>query len=110
MEEIKLSVKDKRILSVLDKDPNLSLSTLAKKVRVSRQVAEYRLSKLLSQNSIYAFYTIIDLGKLGYSSFRVHMRVKNVSQERYVKFAKELFENYQTFWVAFVSGSFALIL
>ncbi len=110
MNKIDLSVKDKRILSVLDKDPNLSLSALAKKVGVSRQVAEYRLNKLLSQNTIYAFYTLVDIGKLGYSNFRVHMRVKNVSQERYVKFAKELFENYPTFWVAYVSGSFDIIL
>jgi|SRR3989344_4470846 len=110
MDKIVLSVKDKRILSALDKDANLSLSSLARKVGLSRQVIEYRLKKLHEQHTIYAFYTIVDVGKLGYSSFRVHMRLKNVNQERCVKFAEELFVNYPTFWVGFVSGSFDIII
>ncbi len=110
METIKLSLKDKRILALLDKESNLSYSKIAKKVGISRQVAEYRIRKLLSQKTIYAFYTLIDVGKLGYSSFRVHLRVKNVSQETYSKFAEKLFREYPTFWVGFVSGSFDIIM
>ncbi len=110
METIKLSLKDKRILDLLDKEPNLSYSKIAKKVGISRQVAEYRIRKLLSQKTIYAFYTLIDVGKLGYSSFRVHLRVKNVSQEAYSKFAEQLFRDYPTFWVGFMSGSFDIIM
>jgi len=110
METIKLSLKDKRILDLLDKEPNLSYSKIAKKVGVSRQVAEYRIRKLLSQKTIYAFYTLIDVGRLGYSSFRVHLRVKNVSQEVYSKFADKLFKEYPTFWVGFMSGSFDIIM
>ncbi len=110
MDKIKLDLKDKRILEELDRNPNLTLSSLAKKVGISRQVAEYRINKLMSQKTIYAFYSLIDIGRLGYSSFRVHLRLKNVSEEVYSKFAKELFAGYPTFWVAFVSGSFDLII
>jgi DNA-binding Lrp family transcriptional regulator len=110
MEAIKLSLKDKRILALLDKEPNLSYSKIAKKVGISRQVAEYRIRKLLSQKTIYAFYTLIDVGRLGYSSFRIHLRVKNVSQEIYSKFAEKLFKEYPTFWVGFMSGSFDIIM
>lgn len=110
MEKIKLDLKDKRILDELNRNPNITFSNLAKKVSVSRQVAEYRINKLLSQKTIYAFYTLIDTGKLGYSSFRVHLRLKNIGEETYSKFAKKLFTEYPTFWVAFVSGSFDLIM
>ena len=110
MEKVKLSTKDKRILELLDKEPNKPYSYIAKKIRISRQVAEYRIKKLLSQQTIYAFYTLIDSGRLGYSSFRVHLRVKNVSQEDYAKFAGRLFKDYSTFWVGFVSGSFDIIM
>src|SRR3989344_8004608 len=110
MDKIKLDLKDRRILEELDKNPNLTLSSLAKKVGISRQVAEYRINKLMSQKTIYAFYTLIDVGRLGYSSFRVHLRLKNVSEETYSKFAKQLFTDYPTFWVAFISGSFDLII
>jgi len=107
---IRLDRKDKRLLNELDRNPNISISQLAKKIGISRQVAEYRINKLVSQKTIYAFYTLVDTGKLGYSSFRVHLRLKNVNENVYSNFAKELFTEYPTFWVAFISGSFDLII
>ncbi len=110
MEKIKLNLKDKRILDELDKDSNTSLSKLAKKVAISPQVVEYRLKKLLSQKTVWNFFTLVDPGKLGYSLFRVHLKLKNVSEEIYNSFAEELLKNYPTFWVAFVSGPFDIIV
>ena len=49
MENTKLDFKDKRILSVLDKNPNELLSTIAKKTFISKQVAEYRIKRLIYQ-------------------------------------------------------------
>ncbi|MEK6873829.1 MAG: Lrp/AsnC family transcriptional regulator [Nanoarchaeota archaeon] len=109
MEEIKLDLKDRRILDELDKDSNIWLSKLAKKVAISPQTAEYRIKRLLSQKTIWGFFTLIDLGKLGYNLFRVHLKLKNVSEETFTSFAEELLKNYPTFWVAFVSGSFDII-
>ncbi len=110
MENIKIDTKDKRILDILDKAPNTFLSEIAKKVRTSKQVVEYRVNKLVQQKTIYSFFTIINLGQLGYSLFRAHIKLKNVSEEDYNNFAKTLFQNYPTFWVAFVSGSFDIIV
>src|SRR3989344_892824 len=110
MNKIKINLKDKRILEELDRNPNIYSSTLGKKVGVSRQVVEYRIDKLISQKTIYAFYTLVDVGRLGYSSFRIHLRLRNVSEEIYSKFAREFFTEYPTFWVAFISGSFDLII
>lgn len=106
---VKFDIKDKKILAELDVNPNIASSQLAKKVGVSRQVAEYRISKLLDQKTIYAFYTMVDTGKLGYTTFRVHIKLKNVTEQQYVAFGKELFHNYPSFWVGFVSGSFDVI-
>ena len=110
MYKIKVDLKDKRILEELDRNPNIFSSSLGKKVGVSRQVVEYRIDKLISQKTIYSFYTLVDVGRLGYSSFRIHLRLRNVSEETYSKFARELFTEYPTFWVAFISGSFDLII
>ena len=109
MAQIRLDVKDMRMLDELDRNANIISSQLAKKAGISRQVAEYRINKLCSQKTIYAFHTLVDVGRLGYSSFRVHIRLKNVSEDVYFNFAKELFSDYPTFWVAFVSGKFDLI-
>ena len=109
MAKITLDKKDLRILDELDKNPNLNTNQIAKKVGISRQVAEYRLNKLISQKTIYAFFTFVDVAKLGYTLFRVHFRLKNVTRESYQKFATELHNDYPSLWVAFMSGSFDLI-
>lgn len=109
MNNLKIELKDKRILNVLDRNPNVSLSEVAKEVLISKQVAEYRINRLISQKIIYSFFTLIDLGKLGYSLFRVHIKLKNMSEVEYSKFVKNLFEDYPTFWIALVSGSFDVI-
>src|SRR3989344_641465 len=98
MYKIKVDLKDKRILEELDRNPNIFSSSLGKKVGVSRQVVEYRIDKLISQKTIYSFYTLVDVGRLGYSSFRIHLRLRNVSEEVYSNFAKELFIEYPAFW------------
>ncbi len=109
IENLKLDMKDMRILSVLDKDPTIPLSTLAKKVGVSKQVAEYRLKKLIEQKTVYGFFTVINLGSLGYSLYRAHIKLRKGLPEEYARLSESLFKNYPTFWVAFVSGSFDII-
>ncbi len=110
MGKIKLDLKDRRILDELDEDSNIRLSKLAKKVAISPQTAEYRIKRLLSQETIWGFFTLIDPGRLGYSLFRVHLKLKNVSEQTYTSFAEELLKDYPTFWVAFVSGPFDIIV
>ncbi len=107
---MKITLKDKRILGVLDRDPNISLSQLGKEVRLSPQVVDYRINRLLKQNTIYSFYTLIDAAKLGFSSYRIHMRLKNINKKTQKEFAEKLFVNYPTFWVGYISGSFDLII
>ena len=109
-ENAKLDMKDMRILDALDRDSTIPLSTLAKKVGVSKQVAEYRLKKLLEQKTVYGFFTVINLGSLGYSLYRAHIKLRKGSSEEYERFANSLFKEYPTFWVAFVSGSFDIIV
>jgi len=110
METPNIDLKDKRILNKLDKSPNALLNDIAKEVATSKQVIDYRIKKLLSQKTIYDFYTIVNLGKLGYSLFRAHIKLKSSPQERYLAFANEISKRYPTFWIGFVSGSFDLIV
>jgi len=110
MASIKFDTKDRRILDALDKDPNITLNEIAKKVALSKQVVDYRIKRLEEQKTIYAFYTLIDGGKLGYAAFRVHIKLKSISEEKYSSFAQQLFEHYPTFWVGFTSGSFDIII
>ena len=46
MEELKLSIKDLKLLSELEKDSRTSLSGIAKKIGVSKEVVNYRFKRL----------------------------------------------------------------
>lgn len=105
----KLDLKDRRILHTLDRNPNALLTDIAKKALISKQVAEYRLRKLIEQKTAYGFFTVVNPGKLNYALFRIHIKLKNVSSESYTRFAHTLFNEHPTFWVGFISGSFDII-
>ena len=48
----KLDEKDRKILAELDKDARQTDSKIAKKVRVSKQVANYRIQNLVNKKVI----------------------------------------------------------
>jgi len=109
MKEIKLDKKDMRILDELDKKPNLNINKLAKNIGVSRQVADYRLNKLLSQNTIRWIHPLIDVSKLGYILFSTHIKLKPITKKTSLQFSKRLSLDYPTAYISFVTGSFDLI-
>ena len=78
---IKLDVKDRKILSELDMDARQPLSTIAKKVRLSREVVSYRIKQLEKKGIIEGFYTAIDTSKLGYLYCRMLFKYRNISPE-----------------------------
>ena len=65
---------DQKMLMELDKNPRMSASALAKKCRISQQVASYRVNKLVDANTITKFGTIVNLKSLGLEHYRVFFR------------------------------------
>ena len=68
---IKLDLKDKKILTFLDQNSRYSNSQLAKKVKLSKPAVEYRLKRFEKNKVIFAYYTVIDFTKLGYSQYKI---------------------------------------
>jgi Lrp/AsnC family transcriptional regulator, leucine-responsive regulatory protein len=66
-----LDKKDFRILYELDQDSRQSLTRLAKKVRLSRSVVDYRIRKLEQDEVIKGYFTEINTAALGYLTFRI---------------------------------------
>ena len=108
--EVNFDTKDKRILAALDKDATLPLRALAKQTGLSSQVALYRLNRLIEQKTIYGFFGMPDLGKLGYSLFRMHIRLKDAQEPTINNFSKYLFEEYPTYWIGLVLGPFDMVV
>jgi len=100
----KLDIKDMRILNELDSNADIVINRLAKNVKVSQQVADYRMKNLMKDKVILSTLPLIDMGKLGYSLFRTHIRFKSISEEKRKKFEDHVFKNYMCFYIGAIGG------
>ena len=78
----KLDKKDIAIIRELDFDARMSISALARKVRVSKEVANYRLKKLLEDKVIKSFTAIIDPYIMGYQLYSLRIKFKHVHEQK----------------------------
>lgn len=89
---MKLDPLDLKILTVLDEDARLSESAIGKRVRTSKQVIRYRLKRLKENGIIENYYTMLDVGKLGFDSYYVFVQLtglnSNEENEVYKKIIK----------------------
>ncbi len=63
---IKLDLKDKRILKLLDLNSKQSYSAIAKKVGLSKESIRYRIKQLEDKGVIQGYRLVVDMQKLGF--------------------------------------------
>ncbi len=88
---LKLDVYDRRLLNELDRYSNISLIRLSKKLKRSKQFILYRIKRMEHEGLILSYNAIIDVGRLGFLTYRFYIKMHNISK-RY----KESFEKYIT--------------
>lgn len=94
-----LDSKDHKILYHLFLNSRESLSSIGKKVGLPKTVVKYRIDRLVNENIIKNFTTMIDVFKLGYTVYRLNFVFQYASPEK----EKEMinyFENYKHIWSA----------
>src|SRR3989338_2302868 len=106
MEELKLDLKDKRILYELDFNARQSNTEIARKVGLSKDVVNYRIKKLEKAGIINGYYTLIDLSKLGYFGVRVYTRLLDANPDKEREIIEFLINNKKVFFVAKIEGPF----
>ncbi|HII71506.1 TPA: Lrp/AsnC family transcriptional regulator [Candidatus Woesearchaeota archaeon] len=103
-----LDAKDKKILSELDMDARQSISSIAKKVGLSKEVVNYRIKQLEKRGVITGYYTVLNVAKLGLMFCRFFSRVQNVNLEK----EKEIYEFAKQYpevcWVVSTKGPWDL--
>ena len=73
-----LDLTDSKILSELDKNARISYSELGKKIRVAKETVKYRIAQLEKSGVIKGYYTVINFSKIGYSIYRLYIRLQNI--------------------------------
>ncbi|MBS3131273.1 Lrp/AsnC family transcriptional regulator [Candidatus Woesearchaeota archaeon] len=92
---------DRKILLELMKNSRTPVTALAKRLRASREVVNYRISRLVKEGIILNFVTEIDLEKLGFIGAAVFISIKSAKNEEFKAFLKE--RGFVS-WVAELSG------
>ncbi|MEK6927501.1 MAG: Lrp/AsnC family transcriptional regulator [Nanoarchaeota archaeon] len=104
--ELKLDLKDKKILYQLDINSRQSNTKIAKKVGLSKDIVNYRIKKLEDQGLIKGYYSIIDFYKLGYFSIRVYLKLISTSPEKEKEIFEYLIKDKTTLYVNKIDGLF----
>lgn len=78
----KIDKKDLKILNLLEKNSRESLSSIAKKTRLSPQSTFYRINKLISEKTILGFPTRIDHAYMHLIEVIVYFKISYISESK----------------------------
>lgn len=106
---MRMDAKNRQIIQQLDLNPRMPISRLAKAVRVSQQVADYRVKKLQEQEIIAHFGTILNLSTLGYEQYRVLFQLGSVSDAQKREIIEYLKTHNRIYWAALIGGKWDLL-
>ena len=108
-EIITLDVKDRKILKELDQNPKIPTTTLAKKVRLSQQVVDYRLKRLMERKIISGFGAVYNFAKINYSQYRVLLTFGRVEENKKTEVITYLKNHNNSYWVALIGSKWDLL-
>lgn len=103
--ELGLDSLDRKIMYELDVNARQSSAQIAKKLRVRKNVVNYRINRLLEKGVILGFYTIIDTSKLGYDSYRVYLKFQNTDAKKEKEIIDFIVKSPLTWWVGKIDGN-----
>ena len=110
MAEIKINLKDRKILFELDRNCRQSNSQIAKKVGLSKQVVNYRISRLEKQSIIKGYITQLNIPKFGFLSYKVMIQLQNVNPKKEQEITEHIQNNKNVHWLISCFGRWDLIL
>ncbi|MBI2079619.1 Lrp/AsnC family transcriptional regulator [Candidatus Micrarchaeota archaeon] len=103
---MELDTLNSRLLAELDNNARQSNSKIAKKLRVGKNVINYRINNLEKAGIIQGYYTVIDAYRLGYSAYRIYLKLQYTSPRKEAEIVDYLVKLPQTRWVVFIKGKF----
>ncbi len=110
LDQVKLTLKDKKIIAELEKNSRAPAAQIAKKIALSTEVVNYRLKNLISRGVIRRNYTVIDFSRLGYTIYRILLQLENISEKDEEKIINHLKNIPNARWVGVGSGAWDILV
>jgi Lrp/AsnC family leucine-responsive transcriptional regulator len=95
----KLDNKDKKILYELDLNARQSFREIGKKVRLSKEVVNYRIRNMEKLGVIKGYYSIINMSRLGYMCNRLFIKFRNLGPKKEKEIIDFYCKNKKYWWV-----------
>ena len=107
---MELKSKDKKILFELEQNSRQSFSKIAKKLRTSKEVVNYRVRNLIKEGVITRFFTEINLAKIGMQVYKVYMQFQNVNHKKEDEMYNFFINDMKMPWIAGCSGKYDMVI
>ena len=107
---LKLSIKDRKIITELEKNSRQPAAQIARKTGLSTEVVNYRLKNMMSRGLIRRNYAIINFGKLGYTLYRILLQLENISEKDEDKIVEYLRSIPRARWIGVGSGAWDILM
>jgi len=107
---VKIDVKDRKILYQLDLNSRQSLRTIGSSVRLTKNVVQYRIDRLVKNGVIRNFYTSIDFYKLGYINLGIYVNYQYYTPEIEQDIINYFVNSPHAWFIANVQGKYDLIV
>lgn len=106
---MRIDLKDKKILSVLDLNARETFQSIGKKTRLSKETVIYRIKNLEKKQIIQRYTTLVNFAKLGYTGYAVFNRFEKVNEEKKKEIIAFLSKIPELYWLALVGGKYDLV-
>jgi DNA-binding Lrp family transcriptional regulator len=100
-----MDLKLLKLLYYIDYDARISLSSLSKKLQLSKQNINYKIKKLEEEKIIEKYVSVIDIHKLGFLTYRAYIRLGRVTGEDLDKISMYLKDKSYVLWLVSISGA-----
>ena len=105
-----LSSTEKRVLKELDIDARQGLSSIAGKLKISKQAVNYHIEGMIKRGFIKEFITYFDTNKLGYTFYNIVIKLKYTTKEDMEKIVEKLKGISNVVWISSLRGEWQMIL
>ncbi len=106
----KIDKFDLKLIQELESDPRQTLSKIAKKLNSSQQVISYRIKSLEKRKIIGGYYSIINLTKLGYTTYRTMIRLSDINSNKHKEIIDYLMKHPNVLWLVDCGGRWDLLV
>ena len=106
MNEANLDNKDLKILAELDLNARATNSQIGKRLRINKNVVNYRIKNLEKRGIIKGYNTVINVLGLGYLGHRLYLKLQYADKKAEKRIMDYIRKSPYTWWCGFIKGRF----